>query len=352
MPARAGEGHIIKVADQSDGKDPITRFLDDMFKREGAGKKPAPQAEVPVVPIPRERPPQQNGQPLDIRPLELEKRPANTHKQDNNQAKGAENSKPKPADTVKPVDTVKSADTPKTTDAKPQSDVPASVRNKALSEINNFIKAPADSLSPVLLDGQTMVRNFMAEKDKSGALPKYESRASQIMQKSDQAYVDTKEKQAPIIRKAEQAYITENSVFKAAVDEMHEKMNKLPKPVREQANKLLDVIDEQGDNPVTRAKIKEQFKDHPSLVESMNEAIDARGRYIKADKALDDARFPLIQAALEQAETRFLFQRMCQLGGNKGKAERYSDEGELLKDNYYRLVNQDKPDTILPIRKV
>lgn len=128
-------------------------------------------------------------------------------------------------------------------------------------------------------------------------------------------------------------------------------MHKLPKEVQDKTNKLLTIIDKNGDNPVTQAKIKAQLKDYPDLIEKIGDAVGSQKALTDAATELQKARDPLVKAAHEAAETRFLLQRMAQLAGNKRKAEDYGAEGELLQDNYFAIANKKPPEEILDVRK-
>lgn len=355
-----GEAQVTRVADVGPGdqKDPITRFLDDLIKREPPQTKVEPQK--PAVPLPP-------GKPLDLSPpiarRQDDHQPVAKPGSENPQARKAETPQAQkpggPHDdklTAKaekhPDKAAKPAETAKPKGSESKSEIEAPVIARATAETSRFAKYPTEKLSPLLQSAQVMTREFLAEADKKAALPKYEIRAREIMQDSDKTYFDAEKTQNPLIRKAEQNYITRNSLLSASVDDMHKYMHTLPQEVQDKTNKLLTIIDKNGDNPVTQAKIKAQLKDYPELIEKIGDAVGSQKALTNAATELQKARDPLVKAAREEAETRFLFQRMAQLAGNKRKAEDFAAEGELLQDNYFSIANKKAPEEILDVRKI
>lgn len=362
-----GEAQFTRVADvgAGDQKDPITRFLDDLIKRDTQPKAEPPQVKVeppqkPAVPLPPDR-------PLDLSPpvarRQDDHKPASKPGSEKPQARNLETppaQKPgapyedkltakgekHPDKAAKPADIAK----PKVSVGK--SEIEAPIIARATAETSRFAKYPTEKLSPVLQSAQVMTREFLAEADKKAALPKYEIRAREIMQNSDKTFFDAEKTQNPLIRKAEQNYITKNSLLSASVDELHTYMHKLPQEVQDKTNKLLTIIDNNGDNPVTQAKIKAQLKDYPELIEKIGDAVGSQKALTDAATELQKARDPLVKAAREEAQSRFLFQRMAQLAGNKQKAEDFGVEGELLQDKYFSIANKKAPEEILDVRKI
>lgn len=337
------QGKVIKV-DDKEGTDPITKFLQGIIP--GVKPEAGPQngQSAPRMDQQQIEQPQQKTQqhpkadaPLKTVPIPPE-RPYNL---DSN----AHSIKGRPEAPAATSDAVKQKSPPRDKPAPPKGDA------ASLQELSRFNAYPSEKLSPVQQEAQKMAREFLAERDKKAALSKYEGRAREIMSHSDQAFFNTEKTQTPIIKSAEANYVMKNSLLANSIQEIHESMKELPKPTQEKLNKILNNIDDNGDNPVSRSQLKTLLKDNPDLLSKVNEGIEHRTEFTKADQSLTDAIAPLAKAAHDEVDARFIFQRMAKIAGDKRKADDYGEEGQYMLEHFNKIINRPRPEEVLDIRK-
>jgi len=188
-----------------------------------------------------------------------------------------------------------------------------------------------------------VTQDFVKEPNTATALPKYKERFEQAIQTSDQAYFAVEKNQAPVIAAAELQYGMAISMVTDTVNQLDREIGKLPADVQIQANNMKLAMQTPGQSESAIKTFANDFKDYPQLVAATQKWLDDSGTFRQAETDLNAARKPLIDAAKDEALTRFVYKRAADLAGNKNLAASVGEEALLMARRAVEIEQKVKP---------
>lgn len=226
--------------------------------------------------------------------------------------------------------------------AETQKPAPLSRDQKAaLKELTAFKFGPITG--PGMTEAKAASDQLIKEPNKATALPKYKGRFEDAIATSDKNYFDIEKKQSPVIANAELNYGMAITRLTDSVSSFEKEIEKLPPDAQKKAQQLkLDLAD-----PAKTGKAQQRFandfKDYPDFVNSTGKLIsDAKAEEL-AESDLTTARKPLIDAAREEALTRYIYKRAADLAGNATLSRSVGEEALLMAQRAVEIEQKEKP---------
>jgi hypothetical protein len=188
-----------------------------------------------------------------------------------------------------------------------------------------------------------VTQDFVKEPNTATAFPKYKERFEQAIKTSDQAYFAVEKTQAPVIAAAELQYGMAITRVTDSYTQLDKEIGKLPADVQIQANSVKLALQTPGQSESARQTFANDFKDYPQFVAATQKWLDDSGTFSQADAELSAARKPLIDAARDEALTRFVYKRAADLAGNKNLAASIGEEALLMARRAVEIEQKEKP---------
>ncbi|MDQ5933492.1 MAG: hypothetical protein QG574_790 [Cyanobacteriota bacterium erpe_2018_sw_21hr_WHONDRS-SW48-000092_B_bin.40] len=188
-----------------------------------------------------------------------------------------------------------------------------------------------------------VTQDFVKEPNTATALPKYKERFEQAIQTSDQAYFAVEKTQAPVIAAAELQYGMAITRITDSYIQLDKEIGKLPADAQIQANNLKLALQTPGQSESARQTFANDFKDYPQFVAATQKWLDDSATFRQADAELSAARKPLVDAARDEALTRFVYKRAADLAGNKNLAASVGEEALLMARRAVEIEQKEKP---------
>jgi hypothetical protein len=188
-----------------------------------------------------------------------------------------------------------------------------------------------------------VTQDFVKEPSTATAFPKYKERFEQAIKTSDQAYFAIEKTQAPVIAKAELQYGMAITRITDSYTQLDKEIGKLPADVQIRANNMKLAMQTSGQSESVIKTFANDFKDYPQFVTATQKWLDDSGTFSQADADLSAARKPLIDAARDEALTRFVYKRAADLAGNKNLAASVGEEALLMARRAVEIEQKEKP---------
>ena len=211
----------------------------------------------------------------------------------------------------------------------------------ALKDLKEFNFGTA--IGTGMSETKELTEQLLKEKSKVAAWPGYKERFQQAITASDKDYFDVEKKQTPIIINAELQFGMANTRLTDAYTTMDKEIAKLPPAVQEKANQLKADLQDPTKTAQAKQKYAENFKAYPNFVSSTENLITNGVEYNVADMALTAARKPLVDAAREEAMTRFVYKRAADLAGDTKAAKSMGEEAFLMGRRALEIEQKEKP---------
>jgi hypothetical protein len=194
-----------------------------------------------------------------------------------------------------------------------------------------------------MTEAKAVSDQLIKEPNKATALPKYKGRFEDAIATSDKNYFDVEKKQSPIIATAELNYGMAITRLTDSVGTFKKEIEKLPPDAQKKAQQLQTDLAEPAKTGKAQQRFANDFKDYPDFVNSTGKLIsDAKAEEL-AESDLTTARKPLIDAAREEALTRYIYKRAADLAGNATLSRSVGEEALLMAQRAAEIEQKEKP---------
>lgn len=211
----------------------------------------------------------------------------------------------------------------------------------ALKELTAFKFGPITG--PGMTEAKAISDQLIKEPNKATALPKYKGRFEDAIATSDKNYFDIEKKQSPVIATAELNYGMAITRLTDSFSSFKKEIEKLPPDAQKQAKQLQTELADPAKTAKAQQRFANDFKDYPDFVSSTSKLISDSKAEQQADSELSTARKPLIDAAREEALTRYVYKRAADLAGNATLSRSVGEEALLMAQRAAEIEQKEKP---------
>jgi len=198
---------------------------------------------------------------------------------------------------------------------------------------NRILSVKPNEVGEGFRDAQAAAKTFMTVADKTQALEKGAPAFEAAIAKSDSEYIGAIAKYSPeylakrhTVGEAQTKMVMTMQGFEATV-------GRLPEDKKETVGHLIALAQDDNVSPAMKAGLRKELDKYPGVLKAFD-AADASIKVVEtAQQAMEKAAQPLMQAAYEQAATRYIYAHAMELGGAGGRAVIMKQEGKSKIDD-------------------
>ncbi|CAN5312457.1 hypothetical protein BH11CYA1_BH11CYA1_23770 [soil metagenome] len=194
-----------------------------------------------------------------------------------------------------------------------------------------------------LQETKALTEQLVKEKSKVAVWPQYKEGFQKAVNASDQNYFQAEKTQAPVIAAAELNYGMANSRFVDAYKTMDDEIKHLPPDAQTKAAQLKTDLQDPAKTAAARQSFNDTFKAYPDFVNATGKLIEKGDAFNLADGELTAARKPLLDAAREEALTRFVYKRAADLAGDSAASKSMGVEALMMANRAVEIAQKPKP---------
>ncbi|MBS2005682.1 MAG: hypothetical protein JST01_01495 [Cyanobacteria bacterium SZAS TMP-1] len=222
-------------------------------------------------------------------------------------------------------------------EATPQVDVGDKLFNQVLSIKPNEI-------GQGFRDAQAAAQKFMTVADKGEALKQGAPAFEAAIAKSDSEYISAIAKYSPDYNEKRSAVRDKQTKLVISMEGLKQAVGSVPEDKKESVSHLIALASDDTISPALKANLRKELDKYPGLLKSFDSAETAINAEAKAEEAMVKAAAPLMQAAREQAATRYIYAHAMELAGEGAKAYLLKQEGKTkMNDAAFEFLDAPKP---------
>lgn len=211
----------------------------------------------------------------------------------------------------------------------------------ALKELTAFKFGPITSTA--MAEAKVITEQLIKEPNKATALPKYKGRFEDAIAAADKNYFDTEKRQTPIIVAAELKYGMAVTRLTDSIGTFEKEIEKLPPAVQKKVEQLKADFGDPAQTEKAQKRFANDFKDYPDFVATTEKLLSDFKAEEKTESDLNTARKPLVDAAREEAVTRYVYKRAADLAGNTALSKSIGEEALLMAQRAIEIEQKEKP---------
>jgi hypothetical protein len=260
----------------------------------------------------------------------------------------------KPHDSKPDAGPAREAKDSKDTKAGKASETPQMLADRTLDKI---AKADLKGWQQPSQEAQDVVRGFIAEKqqlpakDKGQALKHFEPGFNLAIRNADSAYVTAEKQALPNITIARENFVRNNSTYNSDFKDAVSAAKTLPEgKERDSAARLLAHVGGDGAKMPKKEELTAVFNSNPRVLDSLMTLVDSQKSVFDANRQLDTAAKPVLNAALEQDRARLAYERAAQSVGNRDLARSLDSERRQVVGHALELASP--PEELRSVTKI
>ena len=211
------------------------------------------------------------------------------------------------------------AEAPEKPEAKEQRDI-----------LQGLLSLPKDKLSAGLSITADAAREFADSPDKKAALEKTTPKFQAGMEQSDKDFGKAMGDNWSTLLSARREVTTVQSLSMRENMDAAAKAKEIPEDKRRSVMGMSALLLDDAVPRETKEHLRGALKDYPGMLQSVDNLLKLKERGGKAQEAMEAAQKPLLDAAMSQAATRFVYAKALEQGKDIGSSLRVKQEGEEI----------------------